>query len=328
VRTCRWIVALGFVGLLTPAIAQDKGVTLKWKFVKDQPIYQEMKTETKQNMKVMGSEVVQNQEQTFYFSWTPKSQEGDNWIIEQKIIGVKMKIDIGGTKVEYDSTKDNPTGNPLGDFFNKLVGSEFKLTVSKDNKVTKVEGRDAFLNKLIGANPQMEGLLKQILSEDALKEMAEPTFAVVPTGDVTKGKSWERTSKLDMGPIGRYENTYKYTYDGAQDKLDTIKVDTTVKYFPPSEQQPNNAMNPGGQTALPFKIKSAELKSTSSTGSVKFDNTKGRVESSDMSLDLEGKLSIDISGQVTEVNLKQTQKTSVKTLDKNPVEKKEEKPKQ
>src|SRR5206468_8946887 len=140
-------------------------------------------------------------------------QDGDNWVINQKILGVKMKIDIGGTKVEYDSTKDSPTGNPLGDFFNKLKDSEFKITVNKENKVTKVDGRDAFVNKLIGANPQMEALLKKILSEDALKEMAEPTFAVVPGKDVKKGDTWDRGSKIDMGPLGRYDNTYKYTYE-------------------------------------------------------------------------------------------------------------------
>jgi hypothetical protein len=325
VRTCRWIVALAFLALVVPAFAQDnKPVTLKWKFEIGKPFYQEMKTVTKQALKVQGSDVSQNQNMTFYFSWTPKSQDGDNWVIEQKIIGVKMEIDIGGTKVSYDSTKDNPGSNPLGDFFNKLKDSEFKITVNKENKVIKVEGRDAFVTKLIGANPQMEALLKQILTEDALKEMAEPTFAVVPSKEVKKGDApWKRPSKIDMGPLGRYENTYKYTYDGAgADKLDTIKVDTTTKYVPP----PDTAMSQGAG-ALPFKIKSGDLKSTSSSGTVKFDNVKGRVESVEMALQIKGELNIEISGQTTKVELTQDQTTSVKTSDKNPIEKAPEKPK-
>jgi hypothetical protein len=259
------------------------------------------------------------QDMTFYFGWTPKKQDGDNWVIQQKILGVKMKIDIGGTKVEYDSTKDSPQGNPLGDFFNKLKDSEFTITIDKNNKVVKVEGRDAFVNKLIGANPQMENLLKKILSEDALKEMAEPTFAVVPTKDVAKGNSWTRDSKIDMGPLGKYENNYKYTFEGqGADKLDLIKVDTTTKYVPP----PDTAMDQAtGAGALPFKIKSGNLKSTSSSGTVKFDNTKGRVESAEMALEIAGDLDIEISGQTTQVKLTQKQTTTVKTLDKNPVEK-------
>lgn len=333
-RTCRWIVALVFLALVVPAFAEDKPVTLKWKFEPDKTFYQEMKTETKQTMKVSGSDVVQMQDMTFYFSWTPKKKDGDNWVIQQKILGVKMKIDIGGTKVEFDSTTDKPQGNPLGDFFNKLKDSEFTITLNKDNKVVKVEGRDAFVNKLIGANPQMENLLKKILSEDALKEMAEPTFAVVPAGDVAKGKTWTRDSKIDMGPLGRYENNYKYTFEGeGADKLYATKIETTTKYVPPPDTAMDQATGTGAG-ALPFKIKSGDLKSTSSSGTVKFDNTKGRVESAEMTLEIKGDLNIEISGQTTKVELTQKQTTTVKTLDKNPVEKEKpaekpaEKPKQ
>ena len=65
-----WGIALVvLVGAVLPALAQDT-VELKWKFEKDKTFYQKMSTETKQNMKVMGSDVVQNQSQTFFFSWT------------------------------------------------------------------------------------------------------------------------------------------------------------------------------------------------------------------------------------------------------------------
>ena len=58
------------------------------------------------------------QEQTFYFKWTPTKVEKDKATIEQEIIGVVMDIEIGGSKISYDSTKDNSANNPLGDFFN------------------------------------------------------------------------------------------------------------------------------------------------------------------------------------------------------------------
>jgi len=48
-------------------------------------------------MKVMGQDIVQNQDQTFWIKWTPgaeKDKDG-NWVVEQEIIGVKMAIDIG-----------------------------------------------------------------------------------------------------------------------------------------------------------------------------------------------------------------------------------------
>src|SRR5262249_16568554 len=126
---------------------------LKWKLEKGKTFYQKVTTKTDQNMKIMSSEPKQTQTQTFYFSWTPDKQDGDNWVINQKIEGVAMEIDIGGTKINYDSTKDTNANNPLGEFFKALVGSEFTITLNtKDQKVTKIEGRDEFVKKLNQAN--------------------------------------------------------------------------------------------------------------------------------------------------------------------------------
>ncbi len=301
----------------TGTAAAGDTVDLKWKFEKGKTFYQELTTETKQTMKVMGMDIVQNQKQTFYFSWTPKEEDKDkNWIIVQKIEGIKMDIDIGGQKVTFDSTKDTGVNNPLSDFFKALVGSQFTLTVSPDFKVTKIEGREEFLKKLVTANQQMEPMLKTILSDDALKQMADPAFSVVPNKPEKKGESWSKESKLNMGPIGTYETNYKYTYEGPDEKdkaLAKIKVDTTLKYIPPAE---------GTTSQLPFKIKKADLKSSDATGTVLFDVAKGRVASSDMGLKLDGKLSIEIGGMTSEVDLSQQQKTTVKTTDDNPLGKK------
>jgi len=308
----RWFLAVLLVaGLSVPAFGQD-AVTLSWKFEKDKPFYQEMTTTTKQTMTVMGMQVTQNQSQTFYFSWTPKEQDKDkNWIIIQKIEAVKMDIEIAGNKIPYDSTKDAAgTGNPLAEFFKALVGSEFKLTVSPEMKVIKIDGRDDFINKLIKANPQMEPLLKQILGDEALKQMSDSAFAVVPDKPVKKGQTWDKKSSLNMGPIGSYDSTYKYTYEGKEGKLDKIKVETKLEYHPPG----------AGQAAtLPFKIKEAKLNSKDATGTVLFDNDKHRLESSNQKLKLEGTLKIDIGGMTSDVELTQEQTTTVKTTDTNPV---------
>jgi hypothetical protein len=294
------------------AYGQDE-VKLEWKFEKGKPFYQEMNTKTKQTMKIMAMDnITQNQDQTFYFSWTPDEQDKDkNWLVTQKIEGVKMDIEIGGNKITYDST--NPTastGNPLADFFKALVGSQFKLTISPDMKVIKIEGREAFINQLVKANPQMEPLLKQILGDEALKQMADPAFASVPPGPIKKGQSWEKQSKLNMGPIGTYDTTYKYTYEGKEGKFEKIKVDTVLNYKPPEA---------GAAGQLPFKIKAAKLESKNATGTILFDNEKHRLDSSDMKLTLEGKLTIEIGGMTTEVDLNQEQETKVKTTDTNPI---------
>src|SRR5579871_6860853 len=67
--------------------------------------YQTLETTTNQTMKVMSMEVKQVQSQTFYIKWTPQDPDAKgNWVVKQRIVDVKMDIDIGGNKIAYDST--------------------------------------------------------------------------------------------------------------------------------------------------------------------------------------------------------------------------------
>jgi hypothetical protein len=297
------------------ALGQDT-VDLKLKLEKGKTVYQEVTTDTKQDMSVMGMKISQSQKQTFFFSWTPKDKDKDgNWTVTQKIEGVKLDLEIGGTKIPFDSTSPSAAGGPLADFFKALVGSELTLTLDKDMKVTKIEGREEFLKKLTSTNQQMEPLLKQILSDDSLKQMADPTFSVVPGKPVKKDDTWERTSTLNLGPIGSFETKYKYTDEGADEKdkkLRKIKFDTTLKYTPPAAT---------AGAGLPFKILSADLQGKDSTGTLLFDVDKGRVASTNASTKLAGKLSIEIGGMASTVELEQSQTTTMKTSDENPIKK-------
>ncbi|HZU37255.1 MAG TPA: DUF6263 family protein [Gemmataceae bacterium] len=329
----RWLLALPLAGaLVLPAAAQNTGskkttggtatpttagasVDLKWKFQKGKAFYQEMTTKTDQKIKVMQQDIPQTQTQTFYFSWTPEDVKNNVWTVQQKIDGVKMDISVGGNPITFDSTKPAPASpNPLSDFFKQLVGSSFTLTVdpSKPKPVLSIKGREDFLKKLRAANPQMEPLLNVILSDDSLKQMADPAFSVVPDHAVKVGDTWKRQATLNMGPIGSYQTTYIYKYEGPDSSnkdLAKISVTTELKYSPPA------AGGAAAAAALPFKITKADLKSDKSTGTILFDMKKGRVQSSTTHLELKGTLEIEINGQNTPVTLEQKQDTTVKTSD-------------
>jgi hypothetical protein len=296
---------------------------LACRFVKDQPFWQEMTTRTIQNIKVQGLEVGQNQEQTFYFKFDPQKQDGDKWVVKQTIEGVKMKIDIAGSPVSYDSTNEGAaagTNSALSEFFKALKGSQFTLTIGKDCSVEKVEGREEFVKKLVSANKQLEQLLNRILGEEAMKQMADPTFGVVPKEPKKVNDTWPKTVKLSLGPLGSYENTYTFKY--AKQTGDTAEIDVTValKYSPPAADQ-------GGET-LPFKIKGGTINQVqddkTNKGKVLFNTKTGRVESSNVSVKMTGTLTLDIGGTTTEVNLTQDQTTEVKTYDKSPVPEKKQ----
>ncbi len=292
-----------------PALAQE-GEKWEWKaFKKDQKWYQELKTETAQVMKVMGQEVKQNQEQTFLIEWTGLDPTKDGLLVaQQKIKGVKMKIDIGGVNIAYDSTDEKQPNNPMTDFFKKLQDADLKLTIDpKDMSVKNIEGQDELVKKLGQTNPQMEPLLKSILSKEALIQMAEPTWGAFPTTAQKKGGTWKKSSKLDLGPIGTYNSDYTYTYEGPDKGGEKIKIDATLTYAQPK----NNA-------GLPFTIKEASLKSKEGSGSAIFDSKKGRFETSTMKMKIEGTLKIEVGGMETVVDLSQDQTATSKSFDQDP----------
>jgi len=306
------VAALLCVALGATVTAQDKA-TFAIKLEKDKAFYQKMSTTVTQIIKVQGQDLTQKQDSTFFFKWTPDKQDGDKWVVKQKVEGVVMSIDISGNPITYDSTKkDQPgsAGNPgLMDFFKNLDGSEFAVTLNtKDWKVEKVDGKDEFVKKLGAGSTQMDSLLKKIMTDDALKQMADPTYGLIPDGPKAVNDTWEKKQTLNLGPIGSYDVTYKFTYKGKEPgkTLDRIEVAPSLTYKAPTE----------AADGLLFKIKAGTLESKPLDAGQKpsvvlFNATTGRIESATISLKLKGDLTVTIGGTDTKVELEQTQTTTV-----------------
>jgi len=284
---------------------EPKGVPAEFKAFdpKSGSFYQTVTTKTEQSLKVQGQGVDQKQDQTFVLKWTPKEKSGEDYVVQQEIVAVIMNIDIAGNKVTYDSKAGNQPKNPMTEFFQALVGSTLTLTVDKDLNVKKVEGAEKLIEKLSQGNKQLEPLLKSILSEDALKQMAIPSWGAYPTSGK---KNWDRTSDLKLAGIGTYKTTYNYT----QDSDEKVKIDAKLVYSAPSGDN---------RGTLPFTIKDgSSLTTKKATGTATIDKAKGRIASSTMTLELEGTLKIDVAGMDTDVVLTQSQTTTVESSDTAP----------
>lgn len=297
------------------ADAQDKqGFSPKIEAGK--PFYQKTQTVVAQIIKVQGQDLTQKQESTFFFKWTPEKQEGDKWVLKQKVEGLYMSIDISGNPIIYDSAKKEPAGsasNPgLMDFFKNLEGTEFTVTVNTKNwTVEKVEGKDELAKKLGAGNPQMDSLLKKILTDDSLKQMADPTSGLTPDAPKAANEKWERKSVLNLGPVGTYDVKYDMTYkgkDSALKHLDRVEIAPTIAYKAPTD-------NADG---LLFKIKSGTMETKSLdpdqvASHLLYNPGTGRVEKAVISLKMEGSLQVGIGGQDTKVDLSQRQTTTIET---------------
>ncbi len=317
----RWfgfVLAAAF--MTVPAYGQE--VELAWKFAKKDKFFQEMTSDTKQTMTIQGQRIQQDIQQTFLFSWEvlEADEKAEKYTIRQKIEAVKMNLVVGNTPIRYDSTLKDAADSPLSTFFKPLLGAEFTLTLGPKNKVTDIKGREEFIKKLKEANPNMAPLLDHVLTEDQLKQMSEPAFAVVkgPGQKVKLGDTWSRPEegklKLTIGPIGSYEARYNFKYGGkdeAKNGLHKIEMKTELDYKVPDSKQA------GG---LPFKIEGGTLETKDATGTIWFDDKAGRVVQTEMKVNLKGTLKISVAEQKSDVDLDQQQTTTTKTTDRNPYE--------
>jgi hypothetical protein len=319
VSRVRLAVAAVLCAALGATTAAQEKQSFTPKLEKDKAFYQRMKTDVQQFIKVQGQDLTQKQESTFFFKWVPVKQDGDKWVLKQTVEGLVMKIDISGNPIEYDSTKKEAAGsagNPgLMDFFRGLEGSEFTVTLTKDFKVEKVEGKDEFVKKLGAGSTQMDSLLRKIMTDDALKQMADPTHGLVPDQPKAPGETWEKKQTLSLGPVGSYEVTYKFTYKGKDDKqkdLDRVEVAASLTYKPPAEST----------DGLLFRIKGGTLESKpiekdQPASEILYNPKTGRIEKAVISLKLQGELTVTIGGSDTKVELTQRQTTTIETGDKS-----------
>lgn len=272
---------------------------LMWKFNEGDVFFLETKTTTKQKMVVMNMTVEQTQEQTFLHRYTVKRIDRQGRVVlEQKIEDVKLQINIGGAPTDLD------------DFARKLRGASLEITLDPTGKVFQVDGLPNLINKF---GPGQSPLVGQILTEESVKQMVEQQFAILPRKRVELDERWERKTSLHMGPIGTYETTLRYRYEGKvkpENKLDRVTFTSSLKYVPPAPA----AQGQGG--ALPFQIKRGDLKSDDGKGQLIFDSSKGRLKEVQDAQTVRGKLVIEIGGQETEIELNQEQATKISLVEK------------
>jgi len=304
-------VCLLLAGIGVPAIGQDKAQP-QWKFEKDKTFYQEMTVDMDQTMAVMGQQIPVKVKQTTISSWTPVKQlEDKSWVVKEKILGLKIDMELFGQKQAYDSQKPNDSPKELADGLTPIIGTEFEQTIGPDMKITKVKGYQEFVDKLGKNDPKVKQMVSGMFTEDTLKEMGDALFGMLPNKSVARGDSWSQEQKVAMPSLGTLTTKRTFTYVGKKGELDEIKMDAKlVKHEPPAGAV-------GG--ALPFSLKKLDLKKFEAKATLLFDSEKGRLASGETTIEMEGKMKIEVQKMEAEVDLKQSQKITVKTLDKNPI---------
>ncbi|OLP17634.1 hypothetical protein BST81_15025 [Leptolyngbya sp. 'hensonii'] len=176
----------------------EEGKSYNFRFSSDQKISQTL----------MGQQQSVNQFVAMGYSFKVLDVDKDGVMTVQVTYdSVQFKQSGATGTIEYDSTKDAKSTNPLTLGFSALVGKSFSMKIRPDGGVQDIQGADALINDMIKALKIPEGPLKDALmgnmkdqfGDQALKEMMERSLNIYPTQPVKVGDSWQKKVTMTKG---------------------------------------------------------------------------------------------------------------------------------
>jgi hypothetical protein len=273
--------------------------TMQWKFREGQTFTLRSETTAKSALKVLGMDMTQNQQQALTHRFTVQKVNRDGSVeFEMFVVDASGKVEMGGgAPIEIPGLE-------------KLRGAKFNFTLNARREVTDIEGFQAFQNRL---KPEEQLQLSMQFSELNLKESLAELFSSFPARTVNKGDAWQRQGKQDIGPLGSVEQKHSYRYEGktttGERTFDRVTSTSVWQFTPRGPAAP-------GQGVLPFQLKAVNLKPDDIKSELLFDASSGRLHELKQSARLKGKMTIDVGGMDTEIEMDQQSQTKITLLPK------------
>jgi hypothetical protein len=311
-------------GLPLAAAAQVKP---EWNFKKGDTFYVECLTTRKGSVTGSGKPLEQQAEQTLVARFTVVQAGDGQFVLEEKIESLTetargevvspyaAAVSMGLVGYEKRATQ--------GKEKEKVPGALFRITLRPDGEITKFEGAEGAVNKVVAAvrdltsrdgrtPPQVEDLLKAVrtlVRPETLRTFAEDVFSILPNKEVKQGAGWERPMKVSLGPLGSVEGRKSYRYEGKDREGLRIGVEATLAYVLPRKET----------SAFPVQVRAGRLKADPARGTILFDAGAGRLVRSRIKIHFKGALTFQVGEKQRRVQLEQEQTVTIRVLDKNPL---------
>jgi hypothetical protein len=258
--------------LALAALAQDPGVTLRWKWTKGQDLRYRFlqKLDLGGSLKMEYGSVVA-------LKVTGLDDQG-RAAVEGKYAAVSFHAS-GNQECQYDSEKDKgvPT-HPYARMVATLVGQTFTFRMTADGNPIDLKASDAILPTALKAGGEGEGgfgrqMIEHLLSDDFRKTQLQQLTPAMPAGKVAAGGSWTAEVRLKVPVLGVLRLKPKCTLAGLKEGAARVDQEIHIEYLP--EDNPDN----------PFAALT-ELKSHKAAGGFDFLPDSGRCRSAKNKVEL------------------------------------------
>ncbi len=138
--------------------------------------------------------------------------------LELKFTGLKLSNQAGEQVVmDFDSARDPKVDadNPAAPMFRKMIGAHVKYQLDASGQSIKVEGMDEFLAQMTGGDPQSAPVVKSMINEDTIKQLAMRGQGL-PGKPVKVGDQWPVNLDVKAGPVGTLQMKMNSTFKGWQ----------------------------------------------------------------------------------------------------------------
>ncbi len=162
---------------------------------------------------MMGVEMEMSQRMVIYYTFTVRSASGGGeFTLDVNHEAVSLELDGIKGEMRWDSNLEAEPEHPLARGLAALVGESYTLRLNSVGEVLAVEGLDRIAEKMAGSveldnggtREKALGGLRELVGEQAQKEMLGQLFAVYPAHPVEPGDSWPVNDSTVSIPLQRH----------------------------------------------------------------------------------------------------------------------------
>lgn len=176
-KTIATIVIILIPGLLLSLYAQ-KSVELKYDVNAGDKYEYQLHIDQDIVFEASGQTMALDQLMDFRMTSNIDDKKGEDFIISTSIDAIKMTQSIFGMQITYDSEDPNSSQNPMaakiGEEMNKIIGSDYTMTMDDKGNIIDVDASEVANN---------DDILNNISSGS--------NFAIYKEGSVSVGETWE-----------------------------------------------------------------------------------------------------------------------------------------
>lgn len=286
-------------GWLAPVQAQ---LNMQWKFEKGDIFYMEDVQSMKMTLNQFGNTQRIESDTTTLTKFQVLDKMPDGSIVFERRVE-SMKVKLTPPPSAEDTKKQD-------EMMKQMEGVTFKITLKPSLEVSKIEGLNEFVDRIVKANPESGEQFRMMFSEENLKATINDSFASLPGKAVKPGDKWTRKSSFPMPPIGNLVADSSFVFDGPQDGLQKVSFKGNVM-FQPAKDAPAGGV-PGVQN------QKTDFKPEGLHGTLFFDSARGRVSRTETKM--RGKMTMtgSLGGQSFERIMDIDMTTLSRVMDKKP----------